>query len=182
MSDELREQIRNSLNQKDLYELLEIWRINNRVVWSDTTFEVLKEILKERIREIPQQEDPILTSGESGKEDNGRFEDWEVNLLDSDRQPELYDPLDVIVFRKNVNGLIIATTVVYVLLALLNIQFVRMYLSGDQISFNDVILALPNIIVTGLSTLLQIVFTYFSLKALVHILKILMEMEFNSRN
>ncbi|MBK9210916.1 MAG: hypothetical protein IPL71_22595 [Anaerolineales bacterium] len=91
MSEELREQIRNNLNLKDIYELLEIWKTNDRVEWSDTAFEVLREILRERIREIPQQDKPILVHEEL-VQDNDGFEDWEIKLRDNNNQPELYDP------------------------------------------------------------------------------------------
>jgi hypothetical protein len=180
MSEELRDKIRNNLNLKDIYELLEIWKTNDRVEWSDTAFEVLREILRERIREIPPQDTPILEHEEFVQDNNG-FEDWEAKLLDNENQPELYDPLEVITFRRNVNWLLIAVTIVYILLAVINSQSLRMYFEGVTVSFNDVIISAPNIFITVLSTFLIIAFTYFSLKALVHILRILMEMEFNSR-
>src|SRR6266487_5135854 len=122
MNDELREQIRNNLNLKDIYELLEIWRINNRVVWSDTTFEVLREILKERIGEIPPQDEPILESKGDTEENDVDYglEEWEANLLNDENQPELYDTLDVLKLIHNVNKVAFAAIAVYILLGLLN--------------------------------------------------------------
>ena len=180
MSDDMRNSIRNSMNLKDTYELLEIWRINNRVVWSDITFEVIKEILQERTGEVPPQDEPIFEHAESGQDNDG-FEDWEIRLLDDENQPELYDTLKVIEFIRNINKLIIAFPVVYILLAVLNFQPLRSYLEGVTISINAVKIALPSMYITVLSTLLQIGLTYLPLKALTHILRILMEMEFNSR-
>ncbi len=180
MNEELREQIRNNLKLKDIYELLEIWRINNRVVWSDTTFEVLREILKEKIREIPLQEKPILEEEEIIQDNHG-LKDWEVILLNKESQPELYSPVEVITFGRNVNRLAIAVTVVYILLAFLNSQALQMYLQGTSLSINDITISFPNILTALLYPSLQIAFTYFPLKALSHILRILMEMEFNSR-
>src|SRR6266545_2519870 len=84
MSDDLRQQIYNNLKLKDIYELLDIWRISNRVVWSDTTFEVLREILNKRIGEVPPQDEPILESEEETEENddvNDGLEEWEPNYL-----------------------------------------------------------------------------------------------------
>ena len=48
MNHELRDQIYNNMNLRETDELLEIWQTNDRVEWSETTFEVIKEILKSR--------------------------------------------------------------------------------------------------------------------------------------
>lgn len=184
MSEELHEQIRSNFRQKDIYELLDIWRSNNRTMWSDTAFEVLHEVLKERIREIPPQNDPILANEDLIEEvygENDGIEEWELKLIESEDQPELYDPLQTIVFRRNVDRLIIVVVIVYVLLAILNFQPVRMYFQGVSLSINDVEITASNVMTTTLSTAIQIAFVYFPLKALSHILRILMEMEFNSR-
>lgn len=184
MSEELYVQIRSNFQQKDLYELLAIWRSNNRTMWSDTAFEVLHEVLKERIREIPPQNDPILADEELIEEvygENDGLEEWELKLLGSEDQPELYDPIQTIVLRRNVDRLIVAVIVVYVLLAILNFQPVRMYFQGVSLSINDVEITVSNMVTTTLGTAVKIAFVYFPLKALSHILRILMEMEFNSR-
>lgn len=180
MSEELREQIRNSLNLKDIYELLEIWKTNNRVEWSDTAFEVLREILNERVKEIPQQDEPIFEKEEFVQKSR-RLEDWEQKLLDNEDQPKLYNPLEIITFGRNINRLVIAVAIVYILLAMLNFQPLRMYFEGVTVFTNDINVSTPNMIVSILTILLQIAFIYFPLKALRQILKILMEMEFNSR-
>ncbi len=60
MSNNLRKQIYNSLNLKQTDELLEIWQKNDRVEWTDTTFEVLQEILQERLGELPPQNEPVF--------------------------------------------------------------------------------------------------------------------------
>ena len=180
MSKELREQIRNNLILKDTYELLEIWRVNNHVVWSDLTFEVLREILRDRIREIPPQEEPILEDEEI-VQDTYDLEEWETKLLNNEIQPEIYDTLEVLQLRDNINKLIIGVVVVYILLALLNSQFVRMLFEGQILPPAEILRSAPNMLITSLSTGLQIALTYFPLKALVHILRILMEMEYNSR-
>jgi hypothetical protein len=180
MSKELREQIRNNLILKDTYELLEIWKVNNHVEWSDLTFEVLREILWERIGEVPPQDEPILENKEIAQGIRN-FEEWETRLLNNEIQPELYNPLEILRLRDNINKLIIGVVVVYILLALLNFQFVRLLFDGQKLPPAEILKSTPNMLITSLSVGLQIAITYFPLKAIVHILRILMEMEVNSR-
>jgi len=71
--------------------------------------------------------------------------------------------------------------IVYVLLGFLNFQLVRAFLQGVPMSFSELSRSLPDAIFTILSVGLQIAITYFPLKALAQILRILMEMEFRSR-
>jgi uncharacterized membrane protein YhaH (DUF805 family) len=61
MSDYIRDEIFKTQNQKETSELLEIWKTNNRLEWSDITFDVIQEILKARGVEIPPQNEPILS-------------------------------------------------------------------------------------------------------------------------
>lgn len=49
-------QIQDSLRIRETDELLEIWRRADHEEWTDLTFEVVKEILQERLGEIPAQE------------------------------------------------------------------------------------------------------------------------------
>ncbi len=108
-------------------------------------------------------------------------EEWVTKLLDDENQPNLYDPLEVITLRGNIKILIIGVVVVYVLLSLLNFQFVRMLFEGKILSPAEIIQSVPNMLFTILSSGLKIALIYFPLKALVAILRILMEMEYNSR-
>jgi hypothetical protein len=169
MSKELREQIRNNLILKDTYELLEIWKVNNHVEWSDLTF-----------GEVPPQDEPILENKEIAQGIRN-FEEWETRLLNNEIQPELYNPLEILRLRDNINKLIIGVVVVYILLALLNFQFVRLLFDGQKLPPAEILKSTPNMLITSLSVGLQIAITYFPLKAIVHILRILMEMEVNSR-
>lgn len=183
MSETLREQIRNSLELKDIYELLEIWKTNNRIEWSETTFVVLHEILKEKLREIPPQDAPILAENEFEENDdqNTGLEEWEEKIIDSENQPELYNSLQVISLRRTIDRLAIVVIVVYILQAVLNFQLAQMFLQGVSVSINDIEINATNILGISLSTAVKIALVYFPLKALSHILRILMEMEFTSR-
>jgi hypothetical protein len=179
MSDELRNQIRNNLSLKDTNELLEIWKTNNRVEWSDTAFEVLREVLRERVKEIPPQDEPILEHKEEPIDDG--LEEWEAKLLDTENQPELYDTLEVLKLRGDINKVALGAIIVYALLGLLNFSFVRMLFQGIVLSPSEIVQSIPDMLFTILSVGFRMAVTYFPLKALSHILRILMEMEFRSR-
>lgn len=191
MSEILREQIRNNLKLKDIYELLEIWKTNNRIEWSETTFEVLHEILKEKLREIPPQDAPILAENEFEESDdqNTGLEEWEEKIIDSENQPELYNSLQVVTLRRTIDRLAIVVIVVYILQAVLNSQLIQILFqgvsistnNGFSISINDLENFIRYMLITLMNVALKIILTYFPLKALSHILRILMEMEFNSR-
>jgi hypothetical protein len=49
-------QIHNEMRLKETHELVDIWKSRNREVWSDTVLDVVKEILLERLIELPSQE------------------------------------------------------------------------------------------------------------------------------
>ena len=59
-SDDLRESIYGQFSQKTTDELIEIWQANDRVEWSETTFDVIREILQERQVELPAQDEAVL--------------------------------------------------------------------------------------------------------------------------
>jgi len=52
----LKNQIYGNMQLKETDELIEIWKRDNRAEWSDTAFEVVKEILLDRLGELPPQE------------------------------------------------------------------------------------------------------------------------------
>ena len=114
-------------------------------------------------------------------QENDGLEIWEIKLLDEENQPELYDTLEVLKIRDNINFIANAVIVVYVFLGLLNFQFVRMLLEGLPLSLSEILRSLSNDVFTILTIGLRIAIIYFPLKALAYILRILMEMEFNSR-
>jgi hypothetical protein len=54
--DPLKQQIYERMDLKNTEELLNIWRNENREEWTDTAFEVVKEILLTRLGTLPPQE------------------------------------------------------------------------------------------------------------------------------
>ena len=179
MNNSLHEQIHKNLNLKETDELLEIWITNDRVEWSATTFEVLEELLKERIVQVPPQNEPVLEHNEV--EDDG-LDDWEAKLLDEEDQPVFYDTLEVLSLRDNLNRVAIVSVVVYVLIGVLNIPWLSLILlRGGSIAFSDIMQFGVETLITILTLGIRVAVIYFPLKALTHILRILMEMEFRSR-
>jgi uncharacterized membrane protein YhaH (DUF805 family) len=59
MDDDLRQDIYASLSQKETDELIEIWRSNDHTQWTDMGFEVIREILQERLGALPSQNGPV---------------------------------------------------------------------------------------------------------------------------
>jgi hypothetical protein len=182
MSGELRGQIYENMNLKETDELLDIWETNDQVEWSDEAFSVVEEILKARIGNLPAQNEPILEYADEEIIDVDDLEDWEGKLLDNESQPEFYDTLEVITLNDNINKTAKAVIVVNAILGLFYFQTYRNIVQGIFPSMGDIPRVLTSLLFMVLSVGLQIALTYFPLKALGHILRILMQMEFNSRN
>jgi len=181
MSDELRQQIYNQLNLRETEDLLEIWHTNDHEEWSDTAFEVIRKILGERLDEVPPQG---LHSDEQEEEESledDRLEEWEAKLLDDKNQAELYNTLEVLRLRDNVNKVAFAAIVVYILLGLLNFSFIRMLFQGIVVSPSEIAKSLPDMLFTIISVSFRIAIIYTPLKVVTQVLRILMQMEFNSR-
>jgi hypothetical protein len=180
MSDDFRKQIYNTLNLKETDELVEIWKTNDRVEWEETTFDVVREILLERLGELPSQDEPVL---EHIEEDE--FDDHEslISFTDEENAPVFYKPQEVLWLDKWVNRAAKASIIASVLANLLYLPqmqgIVLSYFRGN-VEWNTVAW-LIGLVIFAFSVALQAIIIYFPLKALGFILKILMEMEFNSR-
>lgn len=70
MANDLRNQVFDNLNLLETDDLIDIWKKNDRVEWSETAFDVVQEILQNRLVEIPRQNDPVLEYKESLPEEN----------------------------------------------------------------------------------------------------------------
>jgi hypothetical protein len=187
-NEELRRQIYSNLNLKETDDLLDIWQANNRYEWSDEAFEIIRAILQERGTEIPEQGEPVYerneleqNSPEETFEDDG-LDEWEAKALDDESQPEFYDTLEVITLKDNINKTVKAVIAVY---ALENLLMFNWYRSLVGSYFRDAayipLISLISAILVVLGAAISIAIVYFPLKALTHILRILMEMEFRSR-
>src|SRR6266487_6353628 len=97
MNNELRNQIYNELNLREIEDLLKIWQKNDRVEWSDEAFAIIKEILQNRGMEVPKQDEPINEYGEEEMEvENYDFSDEELKIIGDDNPPDFYDPFEVL--------------------------------------------------------------------------------------
>ena len=92
MSDDLRDQIYSNLNMRDTDELLEIWQSNNRYEWTDTAFEVIRQILQQRIGTLPEQDEPVYEE-ETEDEANDESETDEA-AMNSEKDSKPFAPDD----------------------------------------------------------------------------------------
>lgn len=185
MSSNLKEQIYRNMNLKDTEELLEIWRENDRVEWSDTAFEVVKEILVERIDEIPNQNPPINEYTEEEKESKSEdygFTELELKIIDDENPPEFYDPLEVLKISKWLEWAVKAFVVVIILYNLLRLpEFKQIVESFFWTNPNPLLVFLITMVFITINSMVGIAINSFLLITLSRVLKILLQMEFNSR-
>jgi hypothetical protein len=137
-------------------------------------------------REIkPTQETPSPKDIDIERESKAAIEsttdEWEDKLLDDDNQPDFYDTAEVLELKDNINTVAKAVVVVNIILGVLSLQYLRILPLDDSLSFQEIEEALWGLFINILVVGLEIVVTYYPLKALIQILRILMEMEFNSR-
>lgn len=186
MSNGLREQIYNNMNLRETDELLEIWQTNDHVEWADSTFDVVKELLINRGVEVPKQDDPIYEYDEEDGKESGEesysLSDVELKIIDDENPPDFYDPFNVL---KLVRWIDTATKAVVVVVILYNLvrfpTFINMVRSYFNENPNSLVVYFLAFLGMALNALIGIAVTNFLLKTLSQLLRILMEMEFNSR-
>jgi len=185
MSNRLKEQVYKNMKLKETDELLEIWRKNDRVEWSDIAFVVIKEILMERLGEFPLQDEPIFEYADEEDIDDGTygFTDLELKIIDDENPPEFYNPFEVLKISNWIEKAALASVVIAAVLGFTQLPktqgIIMSYFYGNpSLGFLATIIAIVTVVV---GILFQIVIMYFPLRALSHLLKILMQMEFNSR-
>lgn len=183
MNNSLKEQIYRNMNLKDTEELLELWQENDRVEWSETAFDVMKEILIERLGEIPPQGAPIFEYvAEEVDDESYGFSELELKIIDNENPPEFYDPFEVLKISKWIDLSAKAMVIGIILYNLTRFPsfkgIVASYFLGNQ---NNPLIYLITLVVLAINAAIGIVITYWLLITLSRVLKILMQMEFNSR-
>ena len=184
MDNDLRKQIYNNFNLKETDELIEIWQKNDRVEWAEDAFNVIQKILQERLGELPPQNEPILEYTDDNEDQDIEDESESEFLIDDENPPEFYNPYEVLRLEKWLYKAAIASIIASAVSSLLGLgQMQKIVLSffGINGSGWDFAAWLIAIIILVFAVGLQSIILYFPLKALGSILKILMEMEFNSR-
>ncbi len=106
-----------------------------------------------------------------------------LKIIDDENPPEFYDPFQVLKVSKWLEKIAIAS--IYIVLISGVLQFpraqslVQAYLQG--IPSLHILVPIIAVASTSLAVLIEIITTYFPLKALAQILEVLMETEYNSR-
>jgi hypothetical protein len=182
MNEEFRRQVYDNMNLKETDELVEIWRANDHLEWSDEAFEVIAEILRDRAVDLASQVQlpSQKTAGEESEDDGLTTE--ELRIIDDVNPPEFYDPFEVLKLEKWIEWAIRAVVVMTIAYNLIRypsfISMVGAYFPQSPTSVFVYAIALG---IMGLNAVIGIVIYYFILRTLAQILSILMEMEFNSR-
>jgi hypothetical protein len=179
MPDPLRERIAANLRSLSDEELLAIWVTNDRASWSDTAFELVKAILTERGIELPEQVAPPA-AGDSDEEAGEPIAEADA---EPQGEPVFYRPDEVFSLARTIRWLapaaVIVTVVAFLPQWLTLGRSVASYFPNSRFgAFLGAVIALP---LGGLIIALQSALIYFGLKAVAAVLRILMEMEFNSR-
>ena len=183
MNRDFHKQIYNELNLRETDELLNMWKENNRVEWSDETFDVIKEILKIRRVEIPEQDEPVYEYNDEDDEiKNYDFSDEELKIIEDENPPAFYRPFEIIKLGRWMNLLAKVMVVLLIIQGLFGFSSSLNIVQGFFVMNPNSPWILPLtvlLIAANIST--NIFITCFPLIALSKILRVLMEMEFNSR-
>lgn len=184
MSNNLRQQIHDRMNLKETDELLEIWQANDRFEWSDEAFDVIKEILQERVADIPEQGEPVYEhiEEESDKLDR-EFSKEELAIIDDENPPDFYDPFDVLLTIKRLDWMMKAMIAFIIMYNIVNFPNSANIVRGFFVlsAASPILEFIISVLVAFLNAVLGIIVMYVPIKALANILRILMEMEFRSR-
>lgn len=83
----LQQRIIENMQEKETEELLQTWKKNNRKEWSDLAFEVIHDILFERLGTVPDQTPPLANDAPEMNETR------EENVEDNNADGEIFhDP------------------------------------------------------------------------------------------
>lgn len=177
MSNPLYRQIYENFNQKETPELLDIWTKNDRVEWSDLTFEVLTEILVERLGELPAQNEPVVQREEEQEESQ------EEEETQNPEGPMFYRPKEVLWLNTWLKRGAVVAVIITILTSIGTIFSIQSTIASmfGYTTSSQVLAWLIAVLGGGLAVLLQCFIYFFGLRALASVLKILMTMEFNSR-
>ncbi len=121
MSDDLRKQIFDNLSQKETDELVDIWKTNDRVEWTDVAFDVIQEILQGRLGNLPSQNEPIVEHVEDDSDIEFDSDESLAIFTDKDNAPIFYKPNEVLWLGKWIYRAAIASIVASIAVNLLEL-------------------------------------------------------------
>ena len=137
-------QVHNEMRLKETHELVDIWKSSNREVWSDAVLDIVKDVLLERLIELPSQE----SEAEKGTSEDAPYHNdakllnisswanmvsWialagfilsflgklvEAAQMDNVYGPTFFIPFPVLVFNYWINALLLPVTGIAVFLVL----------------------------------------------------------------
>ncbi len=81
MDEDYRKQVFNALDLKETDELIEIWQNHSREEWTDTAFEIIREILWRRLGELPEQNPPGARPVEPAGDEDGSDAEQQIRKL-----------------------------------------------------------------------------------------------------
>ena len=177
MESELMHSIRFSMEMKETDELINIWQENNHDDWTDEAFIVVKDILLQRMGELPEQKEPCCDDS-SNNENAG--EENDVGDPEALIRKEILLPEDFFTRRHNsllniANGanvfgyVILVAAIIRVLINFINSQNygINKYFSTDLITVLVVVASNLWILVIGLILALVLWGTSMGLKMIV---------------
>ncbi len=68
-TNDLQNQIYETMKLKETEELLDIWKTNDRIAWTNDAFLIIEKILKERLGTVPPQEEEAEEEDEVDEEE-----------------------------------------------------------------------------------------------------------------
>lgn len=183
-SSSLYNQIYQNLKLKETDELLGIWQKNNHYEWTDEAFEAIHEILQERQVEIPPQDDPIYERPPKEPYDELDEDSPLRKYITTENAPLFYEPLKVLRLEKWLHWAAIICIIISTLENLWNLRQLQLTIASYfTTNFGWYLLSwLVAFFITVTKIIFLTAIIYFPMKALGEILKILMEMEFRSRD
>jgi hypothetical protein len=169
--------IYRNLSLRETEDLEEFWLRHDENEWTPIAFDVMEKILIERLGELPPKEPlpekPEITTTLKQKNDLRK----EIKTLVSDNDPVFYDPEKVTLLVKWIFRSMNILIVLYGLQFLYNV----IYYFSIRSAFASWIEVFNYLGMGFISALISIIFVFVEYKVLGYVLKILREMEINSR-
>jgi hypothetical protein len=97
-ADELRAQVYHQLRLRETLDLVAMWQAHDRSQWSDVAFDVMEQLIKERLgqlpaREAPSDEQPVVSPDEIDQNADPEIRQlWLAGDVDSLSQTMRHDP------------------------------------------------------------------------------------------
>ena len=184
MSEELRRTIYRTLSLRETEDLLEIWRANDRSQWTEMALEVVEEILRERLGELPPRWEEGVSAADEAFAPDERDAEAAITVGMEAAQPRFYHPHQVLRLERRLQQVALGGVVLAFLRALLHLpatQQVVWTFFGQRAATHGLAWGIA-LVMAGVAAALEGALLYFPLRALGNMLRILMEMERAARS